>query len=53
MEAGSSTTTIDLSSLSDVISSAGSTAVTVGIVGLGIWVAWRLACKVLNRGVGK
>lgn len=38
--------TIDLSA---VITS----ATTVAIVGLGAWVGWRLACKFLNRGVGK
>jgi len=38
--------TIDLSSVVTA-------AATVGIVGLGAWVGWRLACKFLNRGVGK
>lgn len=28
-------------------------AATLGAVGLGAWVGWRLACKFLNRGVGK
>lgn len=42
-------TAVNTIDLSTVITAAS----TVGIVGLGAWVGWRLACKFLNRGVGK
>lgn len=28
-------------------------AITVGAAGLLVWIGWRLACKLPNRGVGK
>ena len=40
--------------LADVdLSSVATSALSLAAVGLGVWVGWRLACKLLNRGVGK
>lgn len=42
-----------LSGFTESIGSVASSALTVAAGGLLIWVGWRLACKLLNRGVGK
>lgn len=40
--------------LADVdLSSVATTAISTAAIGLAVWVGWRLACKLLNRGVGK
>ena len=42
-----------LSTFTTDLTTVASSAIAVGAAGLLVWVGWRLACKLTNRGVGK
>jgi hypothetical protein len=48
-----STITGALSTFTTDLTTVATSAIAVGAAGLLVWVGWRLACKLTNRGVGK
>lgn len=42
-----------LTSFTTDLTTVATSAIAVGAAGLLVWVGWRLACKLTNRGVGK
>lgn len=52
MEGGNSSP-IDLSSLSTGLTAVATAAVPIGVAALLVWAGFRLAAKLVNRGVGK
>ncbi|MCQ2060356.1 MAG: hypothetical protein MJY47_02075 [Fibrobacter sp.] len=43
----------ELANFSTNLETVATAALTAAAAGLLVWVGWRLACKLLNRGVGK
>lgn len=45
--------TTELESFNTSLESVATKALAVGAAALLVWIGWRLACKIPNRGVGK
>lgn len=47
------TITTSLADFETDLGTVGAVAITIGAAALLLWLGWRLACKIPNRGVGK
>lgn len=43
----------ELATFETALTAVATSALTVAAAGLLVWIGWRLACKLSNRGVGK